>query len=80
LVILNIITVKFGFLEEFDFSDDNVGKRVDVLAKLNDVFSGGVGNKVLNEVGQLVGGGFLGEVVSHLLSDEFDLGSKFIII
>ncbi len=64
--------IQFWFLQHFDFSDNDVVQRVDESARLGDGLGGGVGQQILDEVGQSAGAGFLLDNISHFFSDDFD--------
>jgi hypothetical protein len=69
--IIQLSDIQFGFLQHFDFSDDDVVEGVDESASLSDGLGGGVSQQVLDEVGEVVGAGFLLDDVSHFFSDHF---------
>ncbi len=64
--------IQFGFLQHFDFSDYDVVEGVDEGARLGDGLCGGVGQQVLDEVGEGVCAGLLLDDVSHFFPDDFD--------
>ena len=65
--------VEFGLLQNLNFSDVNVVKRIDVHAFLLDVFTDTVWDQFVDERFQVLGRGFFGHDVDHLLSDSSDL-------
>ena len=69
--IVQLSDIQFGFLQHFDFSDDDVVEGVDESAGLGDGLGGGVSQQVLDEFGEVVGAGFLLDDVSHFFSDHF---------
>ena len=69
------VTIIFGFLDEFNFSNDHIVKWEHELAGINDIISHIIGDKHLNQVIEVITCGLLCQNINHLLSNKLHLTS-----
>ena len=67
------LTVKSWFLQDFHFADAHVVEWENTLAGLLDVLGDAVGDELVNQLFQVVGGDLTGHDLHHLLADDAHL-------
>ena len=69
--------VEPGPLHDLALPDVNVVERVDALAGLHDVAGDGVGDQLVDNSLEVIGGNLLGDDVNHLLTDVAHLNINY---